>query len=51
MPKIKKEKKIKTKKESRISKMIKKYKANRISKPKTTPQMMQIFFKDFICGL
>lgn len=47
MPKIKKEKKIKTKKESRISKMIKKYKANRISKPKTTPQMMQIFFKDF----
>ena len=47
MPKIKKEKKVKTKKENKISKMIKRYKANRIVKPKTTPQMLKMFFKDF----
>lgn len=46
MPKVK-NKKVKTKKESIISKLLKKYKANKIAKPKTTSQIMQMFFKDF----
>ena len=50
MPKIKKdkkEKKTKTKKDSIFNKLIKKLKANKISKPKTTSQIAQMFFKDF----
>lgn len=49
MPKIKKdkkEKKTKTKKDSIFNKLIKKFKANKISKPKTTSQIAQMFFKD-----
>lgn len=49
MPKLKKDKKSKTKakKEGFFSKLIKKYKSNKIAKPKTTPQMMRVFFKGF----
>lgn len=49
MPKLKKDKKSKTKakKEGFFSKLIKKYKSNKIAKPKTTPQIMRVFFKGF----
>lgn len=49
MPKLKKDKKSKTKakKEVFFSKLIKKYKSNKIAKPKTTPQIMRVFFKGF----
>ena len=49
MPKLKKDKKRKTKakKEGFFSKLIKKYKSNKIAKPKTTPQIMRVFFKGF----
>ena len=42
-----KEKKAKNKKESIFSKLLKKYKSNKIAIPKTTPQIMRMFFKDF----
>lgn len=45
MPKLKKEKK--AKKEGIFSKLLKKYKSNKIAKPKTTPQIMRVFFKGF----
>lgn len=47
MFKTKKEKKEKQKKETKVNKALKKYKPNRIAKPKTTPQIMQMFFKAF----
>lgn len=47
MPKLKKEKKAKAKKEGIFSKLLKKYKSNKIAKPKTTPQIMRVFFKGF----
>ena len=49
LPKLKKDKKSKTKakKEGFFSKLIKKYKSNKIAKPKTTPQIMRVFFKGF----
>lgn len=49
MSKVKKDKKSKTKakKEGFFSKLLKKYKSNKIAKPKTTPQIMRVFFKGF----
>ena len=50
MPKIKKnknEKKTKTKEDSIFDKLVKKIRANKISKPKTTSQIAQMFFKDY----
>lgn len=49
MPKVKKDKKVKTKtkKESKLSKLFKKYRTNKIAKPQTTSQIMGIFFKSF----
>lgn len=42
-----KSKNTKPKKETALSKLIKKYKSNKISKPKTTSQMMRVFFNTF----
>lgn len=42
-----KNKKVKTKKNSIISKLFKKYKSSKIAKPKTTSQIIKMFFKDF----
>lgn len=47
LTKAKKQKKNKTKKESFFSKLLKKYKENKIAKPHTTSQIMRMFFKDF----
>lgn len=49
MSKVKKDKKVKTKtrKESKLSKLFKKYRANKIAKPQTTSQIMRMFFKSF----
>lgn len=47
MHKKKTKKKVTTKKDSIFSKLLKKYKSNKISKPRTTSQIMQMFFKDF----
>lgn len=47
MPKIKKDKKSKVKKQSFFSKLFKKYKTNKIAKPRTTPQIIRMFFQDF----
>ena len=46
MPKEKKQK-VKTKKESILTKLFKKFKANKIAKPRTTPQIIRMFFRDF----
>lgn len=47
MSKEKKEEKSKIKKESIFDKWLKKHKANKVAKPKSTPQIMQMFFKSF----
>lgn len=47
MLKIKKDKKAKNKRESIFSKIFKKYKHNKIAKPRTTPQIIRMFFQDF----
>lgn len=47
MTKMKKHKNTKPKKEGFLSRLIKKYKQNKIAKPHTTSQIMSMFFKDF----
>lgn len=47
MSKIKKEKKPKVKKKSIFDKLFKKIKSNKIAIPKTTPQIIRMFFEDF----
>ena len=47
MSKVKKNKKIKPEKDTIFNKFFKKYKLNRIAIPKTTPQIIRMFFKDF----
>lgn len=50
MPKTKKVKKVKEnkiRKESLIDKLLKKIRKLKVAKPKTTPQIMRMFFKDF----
>ena len=47
MPKEKKEKKSKIKKESIFDKWLRKHKANKVAKPKSTPQIIHMFFKSF----
>lgn len=47
MSKVKKNKKIKSEKDTIFNKFFKKYKLNRIAIPKTTPQIIRMFFKDF----
>ena len=42
-----KSKATKEKKESFLTKLINKYKENKVAKPKTTPQIMRVFFSDF----
>ena len=47
MTKVKKEKETKSKRESRFSLFLKKRKANKIAKPRTTSQIMNMFFKSY----
>ena len=47
LPKVKKDKKSKAKEGGFFTKLLKKYKSNKIAKPKTTPQIMKVFFKGF----
>ena len=47
MAKVKKQKNTKSKKEGFFNKLIKKHKQNKIAKPRTTSQIMRMFFKDF----
>ena len=47
LAKINKEKKTNTKKDGFFSRLIKRYKQNKIAKPRTTSQIMRMFFKDF----
>ena len=42
-----KAKQTKAKKDTFVDKLIKKYKSNLVAKPKTTSQIMRVFFKDF----
>jgi hypothetical protein len=47
LTKVKKEKETKSKRESRFSLFLKKRKANKIAKPRTTSQIMNMFFKSY----
>ncbi len=49
LPKFQKTKvkQTKAKKDTFVYKLIKKYKSNKVAKPKTTSQIMRVFFKDF----
>ena len=47
MTKVKKDKKVKSKRESKFSLFLKKRKANKIAKPRTTSQIMSMFFKSY----